>query len=143
MNFTVPLIALCMATCKIITKKYNTFILTPYILIAVAFAASIFFYMGFCHLIPFEGFFLVLYLLPFFNCLLAKGFELAGWQNYTIPACMLINFLASSPFIAHGILPFIQIGWSLSLISSIVITINSDYIKPLKEARSKKHEYSV
>lgn len=142
MNFTVPLIALCMAISKFSITKYRDSSFTPRILIVAAAAATVIFNIGFGHLVSTKVL-IFLYTLPVINLALSYILASFGLSRYGIPVFILINLMGACVFMPYGFLIYLQGAWSLSLISSMIITNQNDFYKPLIETRRKKHEYSI
>lgn len=139
MNFTIPLIALCMAISKLTIKKFRNSSFTPYILTTAAIFAAVFFNIGFGNFVS-SKILILLCILPVINLSLFQILSHFGWSRYSIPLFILINLIGTTIFIPHGFLVYLQAAWSLSLISSILITNYTDFYKPLIEARRKNHE---
>lgn len=142
MNYPVPFIALLTLSSKLITKKFPHSALVPCSLIAAIFCSGLIFYAGFAHLISSETFYFICWL-PAVTAFIFEGLERFGYARFGIPVSIALNCLAASLFFPFGFLKVIQVAWSLSLMSSIIATLRTDFINPLKEARRKKHEFSI
>lgn len=142
MNYPVPFIALLTLGSKFIAIKYNNNKWSAFCLYSAFFISTIIFYAAFAHLIP-SPTFSILICLPIFNALISEGLNYYRLSRYSIMVSLMINTIAVVSFTHLGFLKTIQAAWCLGLISSVVATINTEFIKPLIEARRKKHEYSI
>ena len=141
MNYPVPFFALCALGSKLFAKKYPHSSFIPFIL--AIFCSGIIFYAGFAHLISSQAFYLVCWL-PALSTFMGQCCAYFGYEKFGIPASIAtIACLATPVFIPLGIFKTDQAGWSLCLISSVIATLNTDYIKPAINARRKKHEFSI
>ncbi|CAN5209139.1 hypothetical protein BH09DEP1_BH09DEP1_5190 [soil metagenome] len=141
MNYPVPFIAILTLGSKFLAQKYNHNKWSQFGLLFAFFTSTIVFYAAFAHLVP-STIFCILTFLPIFNALVSEGLDYFGLSKYSIPVSLMLNAIAVVTLTPLGFWKTIQAAWSLGLISSVVATINTDYIKPLRNMR-KKHEYSV
>jgi hypothetical protein len=143
MNYPMPLIALFTVGIKFLIKKYNNYKLSGAFLIFGFFAAMIVFYAGFGHLLSPSSFILVTFM-PLLCALITTTFEHYGLSRYSIPACMILNaFVVGNLFYPFGIIKALQATWAMCLISSVTTTLNTEFIKPYKQERAKKHGFSI
>lgn len=131
MHFSVPFIALLCLGSKFIAIKNQGSKIALFSLLGAFVASSVLFYFSFYGLVPFYIFNLVM-CAPLFNVLVCDWLVYFGIIKNKISVLLPLSASVTGFFIGAGVLSALQAGWTICLITSVIETINSDYIKPLK-----------